>query len=1166
MTPPSFPRNDDHTPREAAALFAGWLARPADGEALDLETLCRQHPELAAELRDLHQQWQCVQEVLERLGVTTSVAERLQTQLGDGVAPQISLSGEAPSGAGRAAAASESLARQLALLDKGTLRYQVEGEVARGGMGVILKVWDKELRRPLAMKVILGQATAPSAGDAPAVDPEQAARFLEEAQVTGQLDHPGVVPVHELGLDRDGRLYFTMRLVKGRELREVFRMAREGAEGWNLTRALGVLLKACEAVAYAHSKGVVHRDLKPSNVMVGSFGEVYVMDWGIAKVLGVEDRHDVRIDAPVTSLIDTDRKQDIAASPDSPLITMDGRVIGTPAYMSLEQAEGRIGDVGPRSDVYSFGSMLYELLTGQVPYARPGAMMSPHTVLSALLAGPPTPIHQINPDAPAELVAICDKSMARRATDRYSNTDQLAEDLRAFLENRVVGAYRTGALVELRKWVVRNRGLATASAAAIIMALAGTASTAWVEHRRKKDVIAYWQQAETAKELAWTEGNRARQQAARAGALNQFLVDTFTSIEPQVAQGRDVLVRELLDTASLRFAAEFQGEPELEASLRMTLAETYRALWLNHLARPHVEAALILYQGVAEPDAAQIAKAYLLLASCNLAQGKYAAAGEAGRRAEAISAGMESPDKRLLADSVLVQARAAMREFDRTTAFDLADRADALVLGAYGSNHKTLALLHRSRGRMLLEDGQLDAAEDALRAAEQQLIGANGGGSLPRSDILDQLARISTERGDHLAARGLMQRTLEIQRTLLDPDHPVTLLSVAKLARSFQEAGEQVPDRFLASLHEASHKLTATTAEAGVALTALGIFFQSQGDFASAEPLFQRAVSIYGQLKERERRDLDAAIALFNLGCIQGLRRDCARAIENLTKSLALRQGLLGEAHIRNMAPLRELAYVLLMTGRHEEAEAYAQRAVAIGEQAGRSDDPGLAEVRSVLAEIWTATGRAAEAEPVLVRCRKILETARGEFDLQTLYCCGRLAACWARLGRSEDAEDLYLMLAETYELEPQAGKVGAARMLNELGEMRLRNGEIEGAREAFLEGLRMLRESVERDWIGTVNVLNNAGVTHYRRSEWSLSLPLLREAVETARDHLHPTADGRLHSLHNLASAMEKLKRDDEAISLWQELRDTVREHRGDDDPLVRKAIQALARLNDGN
>jgi len=185
-------------------------------------------------------------------------------------------------------------------------------------MGAILKVWDEDLRRSLAMKVILGKGDGAIGGETPPVDRRLLARFLEEAQVTGQLDHPGIVPVHELGLDAEGRVYFTMKLVKGRDLKQIFELAFEEREGWNETRALGVILKVCEAMAYAHKKGVIHRDLKPANVMVGGFGEVFVMDWGLARVLGQKDTHDLRLQpVAATSSLATERREERQDAPDS---------------------------------------------------------------------------------------------------------------------------------------------------------------------------------------------------------------------------------------------------------------------------------------------------------------------------------------------------------------------------------------------------------------------------------------------------------------------------------------------------------------------------------------------------------------------------------------------------------------------------------------------------------------------------------------------------------------------------------------------------------------------------------------------------------------------------------------------------------------------------------
>ena len=257
----------DPTPDSVLAEF---LTRIERSTQADLDELCAQHPDRTKELR---RAWSEHRRALELLR-TPSIPRRLANEATEHAAYDAQLI--------------DRLAEHRPLKQ----RYEIEGEIARGGMGAILRVRDPDLRRTLAMKVVLG-AGGPSGPRE--LDPISLGRFLEEAQVTGQLDHPGIVPVHELGLDDRGDVYFTMRLVKGREFREIIDLVHRGEEGWALPKALGVLLKACEAMAYAHSKGVVHRDLKPANMMVGKFGEVYVMDWGLARVRGEKDKKDIRI-------------------------------------------------------------------------------------------------------------------------------------------------------------------------------------------------------------------------------------------------------------------------------------------------------------------------------------------------------------------------------------------------------------------------------------------------------------------------------------------------------------------------------------------------------------------------------------------------------------------------------------------------------------------------------------------------------------------------------------------------------------------------------------------------------------------------------------------------------------------------------------------------------
>jgi serine/threonine protein kinase/formylglycine-generating enzyme required for sulfatase activity len=343
-------------------------------------------------------------------------------------------------------------------------RYTRGERIGSGGVGVVFKLWDANLRRNVAKKTIRVDKLRPDSVERF----RWIARFLEEAQITAQLDHPGIVPVHDMGFEPDGQVYFTMRYVRGDTFADALDKARAGNDGWNRTRAVSTLLRVCETMAFAHGKDVIHRDLKPSNIMVGRYGETYVMDWGLARKLGKPDLRDLRIRPPQAH--STDVVTDARRPENAGLFTVDGHALGTPTYMSPEQARGEIDRLGKPTDIYALGAILYEILAGHPPYAEPGVRAPAETICRWVIDGPPAKLHTRAPDAPAELVAICERAMARDPDRRYPSVDGMADDLRAFLEHRVVKAYRTGPITELTKWVGRNR-LAAAIAAALGLSL-----------------------------------------------------------------------------------------------------------------------------------------------------------------------------------------------------------------------------------------------------------------------------------------------------------------------------------------------------------------------------------------------------------------------------------------------------------------------------------------------------------------------------------------------------------------------------------------------------------------------------------------------------------------------------------------------------------------------
>ncbi len=419
---------------EAEKVFLEYLEARGRGEDPDFEEICRRHPHLEALLRDLNDQFVRVNRILGRV----ATGEESGEPLGEGAPDVVSLRHS---------------------------RYWVRKVIDRGGQGEVLLVWDPDIGRRMALKRVRAEFAQP--GSSSTVTRAES-RLVEEAQITGQLAHPGIVPVHEVGADAQGRAYFTMELVRGQEFARVIPLVRGDDESWSLPGALRVLLQVCNAVAHAHSKGVIHRDLKPSNVMVGRLGETYVMDWGFARVL--EDRER---DASVSATeVETGRTRMREHDSSSPLMTHDGDVFGTPPYMSPEQARGSLAEMGPQSDVYSVGAMLYHLLTGQPPYHVRGRKPSALELIERVKSGPPEPVREIDPHAPEELVEICEKAMARNASDRYPDMSAMAADLEAYLDRRPISARPAGLLYVLRLAFQRNRKLAlTVGFAAMVLGL-----------------------------------------------------------------------------------------------------------------------------------------------------------------------------------------------------------------------------------------------------------------------------------------------------------------------------------------------------------------------------------------------------------------------------------------------------------------------------------------------------------------------------------------------------------------------------------------------------------------------------------------------------------------------------------------------------------------------
>ncbi len=409
-------------------------------------------------------------------------------------------------------------------------RFRVEMLHASGGMGHVFVAKDEQLNRSVALKEIQERF---------ADDPQIRERFLREAEVTGQLEDPGIVPVYAMGRYADGRPYYVMRMIRGDSLKHAIVALHnlrgdERAYHLELRRLLNRFVTACNTIEYAHSRGVVHRDLKPDNILLGPYGETLVVDWGLAKLV---QSSDMQIDVPAGD-------EPLFGSPVD--ATQAGAITGTPAYMSPEQALGWQDAIKPTSDVYSLGATLYTLLTKQAPIGGDDDL---GTILVRIQKQDFRKPRELNPSIPRALEAICLKAMARSMSARYSSAANLAADVEAFLADEPVSAWSEPAPVRAARWVRRHRTLVSTGGATVAVVILALAILAFAQNSANRRLKA----ANDRETLARKEAESQRDKAEENFQMAQNAVDRyFTQVSEDrrlAAHGLEPLRRDLLNSA-----------------------------------------------------------------------------------------------------------------------------------------------------------------------------------------------------------------------------------------------------------------------------------------------------------------------------------------------------------------------------------------------------------------------------------------------------------------------------------------------------------------------------------------------------------------------------------------------------------------------------------------
>lgn len=618
-------------------------------------------------------------------------------------------------------------------------KYRILRELGRGGMGIVYEAEQQSPKRAVALKVIRGGSF---------VSETEVRMFQREAQALARLKHPHIAPIYESGRTEDGRHYFAMELVSGRTLAEHLALLPDGDRpaltSADIRLRLRLFRKVCDAVGYAHQRGIIHRDLKPSNIIVQSGSEapvraadpvpeVKILDFGLARIT----------------------EADLAASA---LVSEAGLVMGTVPYMSPEQIRGDADAIDVRSDVYALGVILYEMLAGRLPYDLTRASLP--TMARTIVETPPRPLARgwlgaRKPDA--DLQTIVAKVLEKEPERRYQSAGALSDDIERYLKNEPIAARPASGLYQLRKLIARHKvGFGFVAASVVVLAgfaLAMTLLSARIARER----------------------TRAEKEAATAGAINDFLLETMGSANPVEGSGRDTTVLEALDAAVAKIGPSFKGQPDVEMDLRQVIGQTYLRLGRYGEAEDLLASACRIAEATYGPEHHYLSSPLTALAVLKHERGAHAEAESFYRRALAIQRATGARDTDADVLSILNNLALVLQDQGKL------DEAEPIMRQVLAADRETLgeedvnvALDHNNLGTLLLDKGDVAAAEPVLRRAVDLFEKA---GHPWRSFAKGGLARLLGRKGDRAAADALFVEALPAALADFGGDN----LDVAKL-------------------------------------------------------------------------------------------------------------------------------------------------------------------------------------------------------------------------------------------------------------------------------------------------------------------------------------------------------------------------------------------------